>query len=128
MNDSRRCRRIDFCSKGMFAARTGRKRSIKWPRQFCCRVTWMARAMKSLKFKLTIAYDGTSYQGWQTQKIGIGVQQKIEEALAKLFPSKPLLHSSSRTDTGVHAIGMIAHFEVPASECKMPPRKLALAL
>jgi tRNA pseudouridine38-40 synthase len=84
--------------------------------------------MKPLKFKLTIAYDGTSYQGWQTQKIGIGVQQKIEEALAKLFRSKPLLHSSSRTDTGVHAIGMIAHFEVPANECKMSPRKLSLAL
>lgn len=84
--------------------------------------------MKSLKFKLTIAYDGTSYQGWQTQKIGIGVQQKIEEALSKLFPGKPLLHSSSRTDTGVHAIGMIAHFEVPASHCKMPARKLALAI
>jgi len=84
--------------------------------------------MKSLKFKLTIAYDGTSYQGWQTQKIGVGVQQKIEQALAKLFVSKPLLHSSSRTDTGVHAIGMIAHFEVPASECEMPARKLALAL
>lgn len=84
--------------------------------------------MKSLKFKLTIAYDGTSYQGWQTQKIGVGVQQIIEEALAKLFASRPLLHSSSRTDTGVHAIGMIAHFEVPANECKMPPRKLALAL
>jgi tRNA pseudouridine38-40 synthase len=84
--------------------------------------------MKSLKFKLTIAYDGSSYQGWQTQKIGVGVQQKIEEALSKLFPSNPLLHSSSRTDTGVHAIGMIAHFEVPADECKMPARKLALAL
>jgi tRNA pseudouridine38-40 synthase len=84
--------------------------------------------MKSLKFKLTIAYDGTSYQGWQTQKIGVGVQQKVEEALSKLFPSKPLLHSSSRTDTGVHAIGMIAHFEVLANECKIPARKLALAL
>jgi tRNA pseudouridine38-40 synthase len=84
--------------------------------------------MKSLKFKLTIAYDGTSYQGWQTQKIGVGVQQKVEHALAKLFSGKPLLHSSSRTDTGVHAIGMIAHFEVPANECKMPARKLALAL
>ena len=84
--------------------------------------------MKSLKFKLTIAYDGTSFQGWQTQKIGVGVQQKVEEALAKLFPGKPLLHSSSRTDTGVHALGMIAHFEVPASECKMPARKLVLAL
>jgi tRNA pseudouridine38-40 synthase len=84
--------------------------------------------MKSLKFKLTIAYDGTSYQGWQTQKIGVGVQQKVEQALAKLFPGKPLLHSSSRTDTGVHAIGMIAHFEVSANDCKMPARKLALAL
>jgi tRNA pseudouridine38-40 synthase len=84
--------------------------------------------MNPLKFKLTIAYDGTSYQGWQTQKIGVGVQQIIEEALAKLFPSKPILHSSSRTDTGVHAIGMIAHFEVPAAECKMTARKLGLAL
>src|SRR5690349_9002537 len=128
MNGSRRCRRIDFCSRGMCAAISGRRKWIKWLRQFCCRVIWMVRAMKSLKFKLTIAYDGTSYQGWQTQKIGLGVQQKVEQALAKLLRSKPLLHSSSRTDTGVHAIGMIAHFEVPASECKMPPRKLALAL
>ena len=88
----------------------------------------MVRAMKSLKFKLTIAYDGTAYQGWQTQKIGVGVQQKVEGALSKLFPSKPILHSSSRTDTGVHAIGMIAHFEIPANECKMAARKLALAL
>ncbi len=84
--------------------------------------------MNPLKFRLTIAYDGSSYQGWQTQKIGVGVQQKIEEALSSLFRSSPRLHSSSRTDTGVHAIGMIAHFEVPASECKMPSRKLALAL
>ena len=65
------------------------------------------------KFKLTIAYDGTAYEGWQTQKIGTGVQQKVEEALAKLFPSRPIVHSSSRTDTGVHALGMVAHFEVP---------------
>jgi tRNA pseudouridine38-40 synthase len=84
--------------------------------------------MKSLKFKLTIAYDGTSYQGWQTQKIGVGVQQIVEGALSKLFPGKPILHSSSRTDTGVHAIGMIGHFEVSANECKMSARKLALAL
>ena len=38
--------------------------------------------MVPLKLKLTIAYDGTNYAGWQTQKIGLGVQQKIEEALA----------------------------------------------
>jgi len=84
--------------------------------------------VETLKFKLTIAYDGTSYEGWQVQKIGTGVQQKIEEALAKIFPSQPRLHSSSRTDTGVHALGMVAHFEVPRSHFKMSARKLALAI
>jgi len=81
-----------------------------------------------IKFKLLIAYDGTAYQGWQVQKTGIGVQQKVEESLARLFPSRPRLHGSSRTDTGVHALGMVAHFEVPRPELRMEPRKLALAL
>lgn len=81
-----------------------------------------------LKLKLVIAYDGSDYEGWQTQKTGTGVQQKVEEALAKLFPSQPRVHSSSRTDTGVHALGLVAHFEIPAAEFKMPGRKLALAL
>jgi len=69
-----------------------------------------------LKFKLTIAYDGSAYEGWQVQKTGTGVQEKIETALAKLFPSHPRLHSSSRTDAGVHALGMVAHFEVPRAQ------------
>jgi tRNA pseudouridine38-40 synthase len=84
--------------------------------------------MELLKFRLTIAYDGTRYQGWQVQKIGTGVQEKVEEALAKLFPSHPRLHSSSRTDTGVHALGMVAHFEVPPAAWKLSGRKLGLAL
>ena len=84
--------------------------------------------MKPLKFKLVIAYDGTAYEGWQVQKIGTGVQQIVETALAKLFPSAPRLHSSSRTDTGVHALGMVAHFEIPRAEFKMTARKLALAI
>lgn len=84
--------------------------------------------MQPRKFKLTIAYDGTAYEGWQIQKIGTGVQEKVEQALAKLFQCKPQVHSSSRTDTGVHALGMVAHFEVPRTENLMPARKLALAL
>jgi tRNA pseudouridine38-40 synthase len=84
--------------------------------------------MDLLKLKLVIAFDGTHYEGWQTQKIGTGVQQKVEEALAKLFASRPILHSSSRTDAGVHAVGMVAHFEVPRSEFRMAPRKLVLAI
>ena len=83
---------------------------------------------ESVKFKLTIAYDGTNYAGWQVQTSGVGVQQKVEEALVRLFPSAKRIHSSSRTDTGVHALGMVAHVEIPAAEFKMPAAKLALAL
>ncbi|HEU5395772.1 MAG TPA: tRNA pseudouridine(38-40) synthase TruA [Verrucomicrobiae bacterium] len=82
----------------------------------------------SRKFKLVIAFDGSNYEGWQTQKVGTGVQQIVEGALAKLFPSRPILHSSSRTDTGVHALGMVAHFEIPDTEARMHNRKLALAI
>ena len=81
-----------------------------------------------LKFKLTIAYDGTGYQGWQVQKIGTGVQEKIECALAKLFPSQPRVHGSSRTDTGVHALGLVAHFAVPRAECKLSVGRLLIAI
>ena len=84
--------------------------------------------MEAQKLRLVIAYDGTGYAGWQVQKIGLGVQEKVEAALAALFPSRPVLHSSSRTDTGVHALGLVAHFEVPRVEFRMPPRKLLLAL
>jgi len=82
----------------------------------------------SCKIKLTIAYDGTQYSGWQIQKVGIGVQEKVEAALAKLFPTHPRLHSSSRTDTGVHALGMVAHFEAPRTDYKLKSKKLQLAL
>ena len=84
--------------------------------------------MQKRKFKLVLAYDGTAYEGWQVQQTGTGVQQIVETALAKLFPSTPRLHSSSRTDTGVHALGMAAHFEVPRAEARMTPHKLSLAL
>ena len=84
--------------------------------------------MDTLKLKLTIAFDGTAYQGWQVQKIGLGVQQKVEEALAKLFPSAPRVHGSSRTDTGVHALGMVAHCELPVADSRMTPTKLLLAI
>ncbi|HMC64819.1 MAG TPA: tRNA pseudouridine(38-40) synthase TruA [Gemmataceae bacterium] len=84
--------------------------------------------MDTIKVKLTIAYDGSAYQGWQVQRTGVGVQQKIEDALGKLFPSVKRLRSSSRTDTGVHALGMAADVDVPKEELKMPLRKLPLAL
>ena len=84
--------------------------------------------MPLLKFRLVIAYDGTNYEGWQVQKVGLGVQQRVEEALQKLFPNAGRVQGSSRTDTGVHALGMVAHFEVPKAEFRMTDRKLLVAI
>jgi tRNA pseudouridine38-40 synthase len=84
--------------------------------------------MDSVKYRLTVGYDGAGYQGWQMQVVGTGVQEILEKALAKLFSCGPRVHSSSRTDTGVHAVGMVVHFEVPKTEARMTPTKLVLAV
>jgi tRNA pseudouridine38-40 synthase len=80
-----------------------------------------------VRLQVTVAFDGTHYYGWQLQPKDVSVQLRLEEALARLFPSAPRVHSSSRTDTGVHALGMVAHFDVPKSEFRMTPDKLVLA-
>lgn len=81
-----------------------------------------------LKFKLTLAYDGGAYDGWQSQPSGRGVQNRVEAALARLFAEPSRLESASRTDAGVHALGMTAHFEVPRERFRMPARHLPLAI
>lgn len=60
--------------------------------------------------KMTIEYDGTAYVGWQIQPNGLSVQEVLEQALARVLGEKVRLHSSGRTDAGVHARGMVAHF------------------
>lgn len=60
--------------------------------------------------KLILEYDGTDYVGWQRQLNGRSVQQVVEEALARVIGSNVVVHSSGRTDAGVHALGMTAHF------------------
>jgi len=60
---------------------------------------------------LRIAYDGTDFVGWQVQPTGVSVQQLVEDALARILGQSVRLHSSGRTDAGVHARGMMAHFQ-----------------
>jgi tRNA pseudouridine38-40 synthase len=81
-----------------------------------------------VRLRLVIAFDGAAYQGWQTQKVGQGVQELVEAALRRVFPGAGPLHGSSRTDAGVHAMGLTAHVDVPAVEWRMPARKAVLAL
>lgn len=81
-----------------------------------------------VRVKLTIAFDGGAYAGWQWQRGGTGVQQLVEGALAKLLPGGAYrLTSSSRTDAGVHALGLVAHADLPLHG-KLTPRKLRVAL
>ncbi|MGM0415490.1 MAG: tRNA pseudouridine(38-40) synthase TruA [Thermodesulfobacteriota bacterium] len=62
---------------------------------------------------LTIEYDGTAYHGWQIQPEGHGdtIQGVVESALETIVKHPVRLHSSGRTDAGVHALGMKAHFD-----------------
>jgi tRNA pseudouridine38-40 synthase len=63
--------------------------------------------------KLTIAYRGTEFSGWQRQKEKRTVQECLEVALEKLWGAKIILQGSGRTDTGVHAMGQVASFNAP---------------
>ena len=77
------------------------------------------------RFYLIVEYDGTAYCGWQRQINGPSVQQEIEEALSKLTHERVSVVGSSRTDAGVHARGLCAHFD---SATRIPADKLAFAL
>src|ERR1041385_4722029 len=60
--------------------------------------------------KLTIAYDGTDFHGWQIQSGKPTIQGEIVSVLKKLTQEKIALHATGRTDAGVHALGQVASF------------------
>ena len=64
------------------------------------------------KYKLTIEYDGTNFVGWQSQDNGNSIQQSLEEAIKKLSNEQVIVFGAGRTDSGVHAKGQVAHFEI----------------
>lgn len=67
------------------------------------------------RYFIYLSYDGSAYHGWQIQPNGISVQEKLQEALSKLLRQKIEIVGAGRTDTGVHARMMVAHFDFPKS-------------
>ena len=65
--------------------------------------------------KLTLAYDGTPYHGWQVQPGVPTVQGLLQGALERLLDQEIVTHGSGRTDAGVHAHAQVAHFETDRS-------------
>lgn len=77
------------------------------------------------RVKLTVAYDGTNYCGWQIQPNGITVQEVLNQQLSELTGENVETIGASRTDAGVHALGNVAIFD---TNMRMPGEKFSYAL
>lgn len=86
----------------------------------------MSQAMANAqRWKCVCAYDGTSFEGWQSQVGGTAIQDTIERRLAAVFRTDVRIHGSGRTDAGVHALEQVFHFD---ASWRHGPDKLLAAL
>lgn len=77
------------------------------------------------RIKLTVAYDGTNYHGWQIQPNAVTIEGKLNEAISELTKETIQVIGASRTDAGVHALGNVAVFD---TESRIPGEKFSYAL
>ncbi|MEE1087107.1 MAG: tRNA pseudouridine(38-40) synthase TruA [Schaedlerella sp.] len=77
------------------------------------------------RIKLTVAYDGTNYCGWQVQPNGITIEEMLNRAISKLTREEIIVTGASRTDSGVHARGNVAVFD---TESTIPADRFSYAL
>ena len=78
-----------------------------------------------MRIKLTLAYDGTSFHGWQVQPGTETVQGVLENALEELLGQRVKTYVSGRTDEGVSAYNQVVHFDCQTT---IPPEKIYIAL
>ena len=64
------------------------------------------------RYKIKIEYEGTPFVGWQFQKNGKSIQEVLQNAIFKFSKEKVIVIGSGRTDSGVHALGQTAHFDL----------------
>ena len=79
-----------------------------------------------IRFRGRVAYDGTGFNGWQTQSKGRTVQAELEEVLSRRFNRRVTVVGAGRTDAGVHARGQAFHFELRAGEIDTKEDELKL--
>ncbi|HIU68229.1 MAG TPA: tRNA pseudouridine(38-40) synthase TruA [Candidatus Caccomorpha excrementavium] len=77
------------------------------------------------RIKLTVAYDGTNYYGWQKQPDAVTVEEVVNRELTRLLQEPIEVIGASRTDSGVHALGNVAVFD---TDTRIPPEKISYAL
>lgn len=79
-----------------------------------------------MRYFITLSYDGTRFHGWQVQPNGTSVQGELQRALSLILRQDIQVTGAGRTDTGVHARMMVAHFDTdaPVADCKQLAYKL----
>jgi len=77
------------------------------------------------RYKIKIEYDGTSFVGWQFQKNGLSIQEVLQKAIFNISKEKITITGAGRTDSGVHALGQVAHFDLKK---KIKTKEILLAL
>ena len=77
------------------------------------------------RIKMTVAYDGTGYCGWQLQPNGVTIEEILNGTLSELLKEPVCVIGASRTDSGVHALGNVAVFD---TESRIPGEKLCYAV
>lgn len=77
------------------------------------------------RIKLTVAYDGTNYCGWQVQPNGVTIEEVLNKAICRLTGEEIQVIGASRTDSGVHALGNVAVFD---TESRIPAERFSYAL
>lgn len=75
------------------------------------------------RLKLHLAYTGTFFYGWQIQPNKRTVQGCLEKEISKICNIHIRVHGSGRTDTGVHALGQVAHCDIPSNKVNIPWQK-----
>ena len=81
--------------------------------------------MEKKRVRITVAYDGTNYHGWQLQDNGITIEEELNRCLTELLGEEIKVIGASRTDSGVHALGNVAVFDTVN---RMPAKKISYAL
>ena len=76
-----------------------------------------------MKYFIYLQYDGTNYHGWQTQPDAITVQETIEQKLSMLLRRQIFIVGAGRTDAGVHASQMVAHFALTENQAEREPEE-----
>ena len=71
------------------------------------------------RYKVEVEYDGTSFVGWQFQKNGLSIQEILQKAIFNFSKERVVVTGAGRTDSGVHALAQVAHFDLKKKSKKI---------